>query len=185
MDLGPKRSRGVLLLARGQLDGHHDVRLHLNEGTTRLPGHPPAPPLLRAHVPAVRDDEGGVLAGLERHLVRRAPPDDELYPALAEGPFHVRQPLQHKGVVAEVRLGVVVGEAEDDEQALSEVVGPPDRVLQGVVVVGALGGLHPVEHVVAVSHPRLVEVLDTLFLGLAGRHASPLRLEPPVARTGA
>ena len=46
--------------------------------------------------------------------------------------------LQHEGVVPEVCLGVVVRQAEDDEEALSELVGPLCGVLEGVVVLGAL-----------------------------------------------
>ena len=185
MDLGPQGPRRVLLLARRELDGHHHVRLDLHERTICLFRHPLAPPLLRAHVPAVGDDEGGVLPHLQRDPVRRALADYELDPTPAERLFDVREPLQHEGVVTQVRFGVVVGEAEDDEQALAEVVSPPDRVLQGVVVVGALGGLHPVEDVVAAPDLRLVEVLDPLVLDLRSRHASPLWPGSLVARTGA
>jgi hypothetical protein len=41
--------------------------------------------------------------------------------------------------VAEVGLGVVVGEAEDYQQALAEIVRPLHGVFEGVVLIGALG----------------------------------------------
>src|SRR4028118_1749437 len=144
-----------------------------------------APPRLRAQGAAVRDDEGGPFPRLQRHLVGRAPAYHELYPAPAERLLDVREPFEHEGVVPEVRLRVVVGEAEDDEQAPAEVVGPLHRVLQGVVVVRPLGRLHPVQDVLAVPLLRVVEGLDTLILNQTTRHLSPPRSESPAFRTGA
>jgi len=162
----------VLLFAGGELDGHHHVGLHLRNETASLTRHLPAPPLLRSHVSTISDDEGGVFASLDGHLIGRAPADHHLDATVLEGFLGVLEALQHEGVVAEVGLGVVVGEAEDHEQALVEVVRPLHGVLDGVVVLGALGGLHPVKDVIAVSRFLFVQILYALFLYLPGRHGS-------------
>jgi hypothetical protein len=65
--------------------------------------------------------------------------------------------------VTEVGLGIVVGEAEDHEQALAHLVGPLHGIFEGVVLLGALGGLHPVQHVVAIPHNFPVQILYALF----------------------
>jgi hypothetical protein len=72
------------------------------------------------------------------------------------------------GVVVDYRA--YIGEAEDHEQALAQVVRPLHSVLEGVVLLGVLGGLHPVQEVVAVPHIRFVEVLYALLLYLPRRH---------------
>ena len=63
-----------------------------------------------------------------------------------------------------------VGEAEHHEQALFQIVRPLHGVLERVVLLGALGGLHPVEDVVAVPDFLIVQVLYALFLDLLRRH---------------
>ena len=127
--------------------------------TTRqeAPVHALAPLLLgpQVFVP-VAHDHRGPLPERERDLVRRAPPDDELYPAFPQSLLDVLEPLQQKRVVPLVRLRVIVGEAEEDQEGLAELVRPLHGVLQGVVVLGALGLLHPVQDVLAVPHVRLV-----------------------------
>jgi hypothetical protein len=89
--------------------GHDHVGLDLRHGILGLSGDPLAPPLLRAHVTAVRDDERGVFARLEGDVVRSTPADDHLDAALFEGFLQVLHALQLESVVAEVGLGVVVG----------------------------------------------------------------------------
>ena len=76
--------------------------------------------------------------------------------------------------MAEVGLRVVVGQAEHDEQALPEVVGPLHRVLQRVVVLRPLGGLYPVQDIIAIPDILGIEMLDPLFLhALGGPHRTP------------
>ena len=82
LDLRPERPRRVLLLAGGELDGHDHVGLDLRDETIRLSGDLLTPLLLRTHVTAVRDDERGVLARLEGHLLGGALADDHLDAAL-------------------------------------------------------------------------------------------------------
>src|SRR5215213_5830640 len=66
------------------------------------------------------------------------------------------------------------GEPEDHEERLFEFVGPLHRVLQGMVVTGALGLLHPVQNVVTVPDILVVELTDTLFLDTS-HSRSPLQ----------
>jgi len=73
--------------------------------------------------------------------------------------------------VAEVRLGIVVGEAEDDEEALPEFVRFLDGVFEGVVMFGADGGLHPVKDMFAAANFIVVESLYAFRLNLARRQA--------------
>jgi hypothetical protein len=68
--------------------------------------------------------------------------------------------------VAEVGLG----KAEHHEQALVQIVRPLHGVLECVVMLGALGGLHPVEDVASFPYVRSVQVLYTLYLYLPRRH---------------
>ena len=75
--------------------------------------------------------------------------------------------------MAEVGLWVVVGEAEHHEQTLVQIVRPLHGVLERVVLLGALGGLHPVQDVVPFPYVRLVQVLYTLYLYLPRRHPAP------------
>jgi hypothetical protein len=63
-----------------------------------------------------------------------------------------------------------VGEAEDHEQTLAYFVRPLHGVFEGVVLLGALGGLHPVQHVVAIPHSSLVHILYALFSYSPRRH---------------
>jgi hypothetical protein len=63
-----------------------------------------------------------------------------------------------------------VGEAEDHEQSLLQVVRPLHGVLEHVVLLGALGGLHPVQDVIPFPQGRVVQVLYALFLYLLCRH---------------
>ena len=51
-----------------------------------------------------------------------------------------------------------------DEQPLAEVVGPLHGVLQGVVQLGPLGPLHPVQNVAAAGLGEVVQPLDALGL---------------------
>src|SRR5919112_1555243 len=111
----------------------------MRHGTLGFSGDTLAPPLLRAHVTAVRDDERGVFARLESDVVRSTPADDYLDAALFEGFLHVLQALQHESVVAEVGLWVVVGEAEYHEQALVQFVRPLHGVLERMIFVRHAG----------------------------------------------
>ncbi len=49
-----------------------------------------------------------------------------------------------------------VGEPEDDQETLPQLVGFLHRVLQGVVGFGALGLLHPVQDLVALPNLCLI-----------------------------
>ncbi len=75
--------------------------------------------------------------------------------------------------MAEVGLRVVVGEAEHHEQTLVQIVRPLHGVLERVVLLGALGGLHPVQDVVPFPYLLLVQVLYALYLYLPRRHLAP------------
>jgi hypothetical protein len=110
------------------------------------------------------------LATFSRHLFGGAFADDHLDAATFEGFLHILQAFQHESVVAEVGLGVVVGKAEHHEQALVQIVRPLHGVLEGVVLVGTLGGLHPVEDIFSCPYIRSVQVLYTLNLYLPRRH---------------
>ena len=68
LDLRPERPRRVLLLIRGELDGHDHVGLDLYDEASRLTGDLLAPLLLLTQVTAVRDYERGVFASVECHL---------------------------------------------------------------------------------------------------------------------
>jgi hypothetical protein len=86
----------------------------------------------------------------------------------------ILQALEHERVLPEVRLGVVSRQPEDHEERLFEFVGPLHRILQGIVVTGALGLLHPVQNVVTVLDILVVELTDTLFLDTS-HSRSPLQ----------
>ena len=70
----------------------------------------------------------------------------------------------------QVGLGVIVQQAETDQQRLFQTVGLLNGVFQGRVVLGALRLLHEVKDVVAVFHFFIVEGLYTLGLNLT-RHS--------------
>jgi hypothetical protein len=66
--------------------------------------------------------------------------------------------------VPQIGLGVVVHEAERDQQRPLQPVSLSYGVLEGVVAFGALRLLHPVEDVRAVSHTFGVEVAQAFGL---------------------
>jgi hypothetical protein len=72
-----------------------------------------------------------------------------------------------------VSYRVVVGEAEHHEQALVKIVRLLDGVLERVVLLGTLGGLHPVEDVISFPCVRSVQVLYALSPYLPRRHLAP------------
>jgi hypothetical protein len=76
--------------------------------------------------------------------------------------------LPGAGVVVSHRA--YVGETEHHEQALVQIVSPLHGVLEGVVLLGTLGGLHPVEDVISFPYIRPVQVLYTLYLYHPRRH---------------
>ncbi len=70
------------------------------------------------------------------------------------------EPFQHEGVVAQVGLGELLGEAEDDNDGKVALVCLADGVFEGMVALDPLGGLHPIEDVAAVLDAPAVERLD-------------------------
>src|ERR671920_396927 len=75
------------------------------------------------------------------------------------------------GVVVSYRAHV--GEAEHHEQALVQIVRLLHGVLERVVLLGTLGGLHPVKDVVSFLHFRFVQALYALSVYLPRRHPVP------------
>ena len=59
--------------------------------------------------------------------------------------------IHHESVVPSVRRGVRRIEAKVDDNRRAHCISAPDRFVQGRVVVGALGGLHPVDHATPVA----------------------------------
>jgi hypothetical protein len=72
-----------------------------------------------------------------------------------------------------VSCRVHLGEAEHHEQTLVQIVRPLHGVLECVVLLGTLGGLHPVEDVISFPHIRSVQVLYALYLYLPRRYLAP------------
>ena len=73
--------------------------------------------------------------------------------------------------MAQVRLGIVVGQAENDQQRPVELVGLLNGVLQGIVIQSPLGLLHPVEDVGAVvGYLQVIQDLNSLLFDDLRRH---------------
>lgn len=70
-------------------------------------------------------------------------------------------------VVPQVGLGIIVGQAEGDQQGFPQGVGPARGVLEGVIVLRPLRLLHLVEDVVVAPHRLVVQVLNSLGLDTA------------------
>jgi hypothetical protein len=67
--------------------------------------------------------------------------------------------------VAQPRLGIAVGQAERDQQWLAQLIGPVNRVLQGVIELAALGLLHPIQDIAPMGgFGQVIEQLHPLGL---------------------
>jgi hypothetical protein len=83
--------------------------------------------------------------------------------------------------MALVRLGVALGQGEEDEERLAELVRDAGRVFEGVVRPGALGGLHPVDDERTARRPPRVERPDALAVD--GGDPAYLSLAPTAAQS--
>ncbi len=97
-------------------------------------------------------NQNSVVRKLGHRDVRGLMAYNKLYSSCLEGILGLAETLEHKVIMAEVCVGVVVSQAEGYEKRFFEGVGFFDGVLEGVVVFGALSGLHPVKHVPSAAY---------------------------------
>ena len=161
----PQRSRPDFGPGRDQLDRDDDIALDLHDPPTGFGGDLGAPPPLRAQIAAVADDERCPLRQFERHLVRAAAPDRKTEPARPQHPPGFGETVEHKGVMPGVRLGIIRGQAETDQNRQAEPVRLGRGNLERRVERGALGVLHPIKNVVAGPRRPVVEDGDALGFG--------------------
>jgi len=76
--------------------------------------------------------------------------EDEVYTPLGGIRFYVSEALLHEAVVAEVGVGVVGNDGEEDYDGEAEKVGSIDRDVERRVLDDAHGALHPVDDAFAV-----------------------------------
>jgi len=72
--------------------------------------------------------------------------------------------FEHEIVVAFVRFGVVAYQAKDYNERLAQLVGPVDRIFQGMVILAALRRLHPIDNILSLVSNCLASCLDSLRL---------------------
>ena len=173
LDLRANRARGVLGLARCEPDRHDDVALDLQHADRTVRGEPLPPVAQVPKVGGVDDDQGRPSRERERRLGREGASADEAHAEICQPLGRLGEPLEHEREVPLARLGVVVHQREQRDDGLAERVGLQDRPVQRRVVVGTLGGLHPVEDVVA----RFVDgsVVQGTDRGVVGRHSEAVR----------
>ena len=160
MILGRRVRRGMFGLIGGDLDGHDDVGLDLDDLAVEGVGDVPSPGLLVPQVAAIADDQRGPVRQLQGDGVRAAATDDEGEAAAVQRLPGLSQALEHEVVVTQVGLGVAVHQAEADQERLVPLVRPLDGVFQGVVELGPLALLHPVEDVLALRRAPVIEPSD-------------------------
>jgi hypothetical protein len=118
VDLRPQSGRRVFFFRRRRRDGDDDVRRHLDERAIEPGRGRAAPTPLDADVTVVDDDHGGVPAEGRDLRVRPAPPDDHRDAPPAQSFPRLLKTFEHEGVVTLVRLGIVLGQGEENDQRL-------------------------------------------------------------------
>ena len=150
LDFGAERAGRRLELGRRDLEGHDDVRLHLDDALRDPRRQGVAPGTLMGQVAAIADEGGGIVGQPGNGLDDIAELEDERNAPLAQRAGGIGQTFQHEGVGTLVRLRVVRDEDEGDEEGQVARVGDVERVFERRVLHGPLRRLHPVEDVDAV-----------------------------------
>ena len=120
-------------------------------------------------VATVAYKERGVAGEIQRDLMRGAATDRERDPPIGETARDVLEPLQHEAVMAGIRLGVVVHEAENDGDRQVAAVGLAHGIFERRIKAAALRLLHPIKHEGAAAFGPIVQPLDARGLD----HVSP------------
>ena len=79
------------------------------------------------------------------------------------------KPFQHELVVTQGGVRVIFGQSEQCDQGQAESVGLQNGIIQGGVVFGPLGGLHPVKYVLSGLRFFPIQLLDSRLLNHPGR----------------
>jgi hypothetical protein len=128
-------------------------------------------------MPRVHDDQTSPACQLYRARIRRLMPDGHSNAFGLKGPLRFSESFEHEGVMTLIRLGPALGDAEEYEDWLLEMVGFSDRVLKRMVVFGSLGSLHPVEHIVSGMHWLVIEDFYSLGLNHLEERYTPNHME--------
>jgi len=137
--------------------GHDDVGIDGPVRKLEAEGENAAPSLGLAAGIFVADEEGGV-DFFEEFLegVIGVAAEDEADAAISGVFFDVTEALLHEVVVAEVGVGVVGNDGEENDDGKAEEVCGVDGDVEGGVLMDAHGALHPVDDAVAAGARRTV-----------------------------
>jgi len=127
-----------------------------------------------AQIPAIANEESGPSAQFPGHHFGGTSTNHHFDGPSGKEPLGFRKPFQQEGVMTQVGFRVSVGDAETGHQGLVQLLGLAHGMFQGVVVVGPLGLLHPVEHVVSPDGGPIVEFPDSFLLDLFCTHGIDL-----------
>ena len=90
--------------------------------------------------------------------------DNHLYTERFQHGLNFPEPFKHETVMALVGFGPVLGETEEHDDGFSKLVGRSDGVFEGMIVLDALCGLHPVKHVPSVADLLVVQNFYSFLL---------------------
>ncbi len=157
MNFGAYRAGRILGLVGNHFERHHHIAFDLNHPAAGVLGDFFAPLSLMPEVAAVAHDQGRVAAGRERDIRGIAFLNDHFNAALGKRSLGLLKPLQHERVMAQIGFRIIVHQPEHNDNPLTQFIGLLNRIFQGMVVFGPLGLLHPVEHIVTLSHIQIIK----------------------------
>lgn len=158
----PESAGARLVFIRSKADRDNDIAFNLLD---RAPG--PArdcgtPLLLVAGVPGVAHYRGSAPADRKGDIGRRSLPDSKRNAPPREVASGLGQPFQHEGVMAQVGVGIIAGQAKTDGHGKAKGIGLAHGILEGVVLPGPLALLHPVKDEITGDSLPAVQVPDAL-----------------------
>lgn len=119
---------------------------------------PPFP--LMGHVAHVTNGQGRALRQGKGHVRWMPDPHDEADAPIPQPVPDLAQTLEQEGVMPDIGGGIGRRQSEAHHHGNPHGVGVMDRHLQGRIVPGPLGLLHPVEHVIARPGRGIVPVVN-------------------------
>ena len=170
MDPRPEGAGSDLRLDGGGLHRHDQITFHLHDPAGGRARHRLPPCLLMPEVAAVADDEASRARQLQGDLRGRASSYDHPDTALPKGLLGLFQTFQHKSVVPQVGLRVIVGQAEDHHHPAAQPIRLLNAIFQCVVHLRALGLLHPVEDIAALKDVVVVQMPNACFVNSGECH---------------
>jgi hypothetical protein len=174
-DFSSKSGRRILFFGRSLFDRNDYIAFNLEKAAGNFPGYCFPPLLLEAKIAPVCDDLGCILSqfneagNLPIFFVRKDEPDPSLLQRFAD----LKDSLQHESKMPFVGLGKIFHDfkknKERDMLGIRHLYGQ----LQGVVAMSALGGLHPVDDVLALADLLVVEAFLPRKLNQVPSSAQP------------